>query len=152
MSSLEDRFWAKVDRRRWDECWLWLASVAGAPGKQYGKMRRGPASKGWVSAHRLSYELANGPIPQGLVIDHLCRNKLCVNPAHLEAVTMRENTIRGALPKVTVLRHAAKTHCKNGHEFTDKTVRLYLTSKGYWTRVCRACDNARGQRPRKGAA
>lgn len=62
--------------------------------------------------HRLTYEAANGPIPRGLQIDHLCRNRACCNPTHLEAVTSRENTMRG---DTVPARNAAATHCPNGH-------------------------------------
>jgi len=91
--SLADRFWEKVEFKPGD-CWRWLASgnVLG-----YGKiLSEGGAANGrWLKAHRVSYELENGPIPNGLVIDHACREPSCVNPAHLEAVTQSENCKRG---------------------------------------------------------
>jgi hypothetical protein len=79
-----DRFWAKVDKS--GDCWNWTAgSIPNGYGHFFGAGRRA------IGAHRYSFELANGPIPKGLVIDHICRNKKCVNPAHLRAVTIKQN-------------------------------------------------------------
>lgn len=105
----------------------------------------------YVPVHRVAYEAAKGPIPEGLHIDHLCRNRACCNPDHLEAVTKRVNTLRGVGPTA---RNAAKTHCKWGHEFTpDNTI-----WRSYGGRECRACKHeislARsrgGRRPSAGA-
>jgi hypothetical protein len=74
-------------------------------------------------AHRWSYEHYIGPIESGLVIDHLCRTPTCVNPYHLEPVTSAENLVRGVGPQVTRERHANRTHCKRGHEFTLENTR-----------------------------
>jgi hypothetical protein len=85
-----------------------------------------------VSSHRASYELVRGPVPAGLQLDHLCRNPPCVNPAHLEPVTSRENTMRGdTIPA----RNAAKTHCQRGHPYEGDN--LYVTPQG--GRQCREC-------------
>jgi hypothetical protein len=82
-----ERFWAKVDKENGTECWLWTASQGG---KGYGRFRT-KSARSMVSAHRWSYEDANGPIAEGLQIDHICRVKLCVNPDHLRSVTNKEN-------------------------------------------------------------
>lgn len=85
------RFWSYVDKT--STCWVWTGWHNGRyPGFSIGRVK--------VYAHRFSYELANGSIPDGLTIDHLCRNKMCVNPAHLEAVTNQQNVLRGDSPKV----------------------------------------------------
>lgn len=98
--------------------------------------------KRWL-AHRASYELFVGPIPAGLVIDHLCGNKLCVNPAHLEAVTQRENVCRAPLGG-TSAANALKTHCPSGHPYDAEHARI--TARG---RVCRVCDNEASRRYRR---
>lgn len=83
---LEVRFWEKVDRREPEECWPWLGSVSG-PG--YGNLRREARKNDY--AHRVSYELNIGLIPPGLVIDHACMNRICVNPSHLRLATLKQN-------------------------------------------------------------
>jgi hypothetical protein len=91
-TALEERFWCKVDKQE-DGCWHWLGSK-NKPGG-YGRFRIGMAR---IVAHRFSYELLVGPIGDGLEIDHLCCNPGCVNPAHLETVTHRENMRRRKWP------------------------------------------------------
>lgn len=88
-----------------------------------------------VYAHRYAYEQANGPIPHLYVIDHLCRNPSCVNVEHLEAVPKIVNDLRGDSPNA---RNARKTHCKNGHEFTEENTRVRSGR-----RSCRTCDRNR---------
>ncbi len=128
------RFWSKVDKRGPDECWPWLGAKSkpnnGAP-SGYGTFRSN-------RAHRVSYTLIKGEIPQGLVLDHLCRNPECVNPAHLEAVTQWLNTARGVGPTA---QNLAKTICKRGHPLVPENIRL--TKKGY--RYCRECAKLHSQ-------
>lgn len=90
--------------------------------------------------HRLTYEAAYGPIPDGLVIDHLCRNRACLRPDHLEAVTTQENTFRS--PVSTGSINAAKTHCAHGHEFTPENT--YTSTPGW--RQCRTCNRERAHK------
>lgn len=134
----EARFWAKVEKT--DTCWLWTGCVLR---NGYGQAWDGT---GRDYAHRISYELANGPIPDGLQIDHLCRVRHCVNPAHLEAVTMPTNILRGVSPAAL---NARKTHCVRDHEFTPENTATTATQ-----RVCRTCkrDTQRQYRERKRAA
>jgi hypothetical protein len=112
-------------------CIEWIASHNGVGYGTLTTNRRG----GKVLAHRWSYEHHIGPIPEGLHIDHLCRNTLCVNPSHLEAVPQRVNTLRGKAPTAV---NAAKTHCVAGHPFAGDNL---LVSRG--SRVCRECSRRR---------
>lgn len=91
--------------------------------------------------HRVAYEQLRGAIPDGLVIDHLCRNTSCMNVEHLEAVTPRENTLRGM--SVQALNHR-KTHCINGHEFAGDNLRVDRTGR----RICRTCKRETQRRLR----
>lgn len=103
------RFWSHVDKSA--ECWLWT----GAKGREGGYGHFWVAGRK-VAAHRFAYELLVGPIPDGLVLDHLCRETLCVRPSHLEPVTQAENTRRG-------LRGALKERCGSGrHEWVPENL------------------------------
>ncbi len=125
---LPKRFWSKATPDPASECWLWTA--ARYP-NGYGTIRIDGTPGRMVSAHRLAYEKLIGPIPEGLEIDHLCRQRSCVNPAHLEPVTHAENVRRMG---------AAITHCKRGHEFTPENTRRHEGR-----RRCRACLLASGR-------
>ncbi len=131
--TLEERLWPKVDKRGPDECWEWLASRDKDGYGQF-SVRHGDGWKG-CRAHRVVYELLAGPIPDGLQLDHLCRNPPCVNPAHLEAVTCQENLLRGKTLNAAAI---AKTHCPQGHPYAGDN--LYVNPKG--ERSCRECARA----------
>lgn len=90
-------------------------------------------------AHRVAYELNGGVIPQGYQIDHLCRNRACINPDHLEPVTPKENSIRGATGFATGRRNKSKTHCPKGHEYSTENTYTYIKNDKYVIRECRIC-------------
>lgn len=127
-SEVLERFWSKVEKT--DTCWLWTGSLAsGGYGSFNYKYKH-------YRAHRLSYEQIRGEIPKGLVLDHLCRVRSCVNPDHLEAVTHRVNILRGIGGSAV---NAKKTHCKNGHLLSGDNLRNRLTVP--W-RECRQCHGS----------
>ena len=131
------RFWKKVNKRgpvseyRPDlgPCWLWT----GAPSTYgYGRFRMGGAGSALVIAHNAAWELLVGPVPSGTHVDHLCRVRLCVNPGHLEPVTVSENIHRS--PVALAPANTAKTHCPQGHPYDD--VNTYVWGG---KRNCKAC-------------
>lgn len=131
---LADRFWPKVEKRAPAECWEWTGYKSSLG---YGQIMG--ADQKLRGAHRVSYELAGGVIPAGYHLDHLCRNPRCVNPAHLEPVTPRENTRRGDAGKHVQQRAALLTHCKHGHPINDTNT--YRDKRG--RRSCKVCAIAR---------
>lgn len=127
------RFWPKVDQS--GDCWLWKRPGAFSVGG-YGRFWDGDR---FVPAHRFSFELVHGLVPDGLQLDHLCRNRACVNPAHLEPVTPKENNRRADL---ALGIRSGMTVCKRGHEMTPDNT--YTSPSG--GRQCRACRAVRDQR------
>lgn len=127
-------FWEKVEKLD-NGCWAWQAykdSMGYGAFAVNGKPRL---------AHRVSYVIEFGAIPEGKHLDHLCRNPSCVNPGHLEPVSQKENSLRGvgvgALNKI-------KTHCNYGHEFNDSNTRIEIKRNGKEQRQCMACRRRRG--------
>lgn len=123
-------FWAKVRKTR--SCWVWTGA----------KLSFGYGHLLWRGryrvAHHVAYELLIGPVPDGLVTDHLCRNPACVNPEHLEPVIQRVNVIdRGSGP---FAQRARQTHCKRGHEFSEANTYIH---KSRGVRICRTCHRDR---------
>lgn len=125
-----DRFFAKV-RQTYDPfgCWLWGAAIDAATG--YGRFKLGGRLD---MAHRAAWLLLRGPIPAGLHLDHLCRVRACVNPWHLEPVTIRVNTLRGNSPVAVAWRTDT---CHRGHDLRE----AYTDGNGH--RDCRACRRQR---------
>lgn len=149
MSDLEkllERFWSKVDKNgpislarpdlNLGPCWLWTAHT---DRKGYGRFSVGGTL---VRVHRFSWSLQHGEIPAGMQPDHLCRVPNCVNPAHLEIVTPRENILRSNGPTA---KHARKTHCFRGHPFDEKnTARCKRGDRIY--RGCKTCNRLKWNR------
>lgn len=130
--SPTERFWAKVDKS--GDCWIWTGYLTP---RGYGTYTFGSGPNAmWASTHRLAYELLVGPIPDGLELDHLCRNPPCCNPAHLEPVTGAEN-----------MRRTRKIRCIRGH--LQEGDNVYVSPRG--ARQCRECMNLReaARPPRK---
>lgn len=125
------KFWMGLEIGGPTGCWTWLR---GKTSDGYGHLSHYGRQ---TYVHRFAYEMLVGPIPEGLQLDHLCRNTSCANPDHLEPVTNRENARRGL--------KAQRTRCAHGHLFDERTI-IY---RGY--RRCRVCrDNRNAARYRKG--
>lgn len=149
----QERFWPKVNKSgpipehhpELGPCWIWTRT---RDAKGYGKFvlgRRPNGQSHWVRAHRIAYEWLVGPLPRNLEPDHLCRVTSCVKaiadefgPAHLEAVTHRENLLRG---NSFAAKNAAKTHCAHGHPFDEQNTAIAHDG----TRDCITCRRARNR-------
>lgn len=138
--TVEQRFWRQVDGGDAQTCWLWT----GRPAKDgYGKF---VVRRKWHQAHRFAYESLISEIPIGLELDHLCRNRACVNPWHLEPVTHQINMLRADHWASKGRSYPIETHCANGHERTaDNT----YVAPGRRTLTCRACNRDAQRRRRK---
>ncbi len=136
------RFWRKVDKNGptpahapyLGPCWVWTAAKIKSG---YGVFRLNGRQQ---KAHRVAYAWANGAIPDDLVMDHLCRNRACCRPTHLEPVTDQVNVLRGISPFGI---NAAKTHCVHGHEFTPENTGTQPAKNGRTARLCRECSRIR---------
>lgn len=128
----EQRFWGRVEKT--DSCWNWIGAGASNP-QNYGRFQPVLGDRRLVPAHVWAYEQLVGSVPSGLQLDHLCRNRHCVNPTHLEVVTCGENLLRG---ETLNARNAAKTHCPQGHPYDSENT-LYWRGR----RCCRACARQR---------
>lgn len=133
------RFWTKVEKT--DECWNWTAS---RNKDGYGQFK--VQGSNLSLAHRFAYEQLVGPIPEGLTIDHLCRNRACVRPAHLEAVPMEENHRRGRPGRFG--GRQKQPYCKRGHPMDGPGSDVRISGT---TRNCRICNRMRNREIREAA-
>lgn len=132
--TLRERFEDNVSRAE-SSCWEWTGAIFKATG--YGQLSVKRPDGRWVpdAAHRVSYQLHVGEIAAGMVLDHLCRNRSCVNPEHLEAVPQRINLLRGEHPSAVATRTG---QCKYGHPY-DEANTVIRRRNGRVARDCRAC-------------
>jgi HNH endonuclease len=113
------------------DCWVWMGATSSSG---YGTME---VSGKTASVHRVSYELFKGEIPAGMVIDHICKNRICVNPDHLRVVTHKQNTLENSNASAAI--NAKKTHCVNGHPLEGDNLIVKKGKNGNETRACRTC-------------
>lgn len=143
--TLEERFWNKVDAE--GDCWLWTGGQNGTGHGHFNFTENGV--RRLIIASRFAWQVLVGPIPEGLEMDHLCRNPPCVNPDHLEPVTHRENMLRGFAPTMRAFKNSLPGKCPNGHSWIDNT---RFNQRG--VRECSACnvERVRANRQAKRAA
>lgn len=135
-----ETFWHNVDVREFNKCWEWKRAISD---RGYGVVY---FNKKNTYAHRVAYEDKISPILKDQVIDHLCRNRACCNPSHLEAVSQRTNILRG---QGAAAIHAIKTKCRNGHIFNDENTYIRPDGSGRDCRICRKIANQNHYQKRK---
>lgn len=130
-----ERFWSKVDKSAGpDECWLWNASLS-AKGYAYFWCNRKV-----TYGHRVSYMIAKGAILEEMMVDHICRNRACVNPIHLRQVTSRTNSVENSVSAPA--KNTAKTHCDYGHPFSEENTKWVKGKNNIRSRECKTCKIA----------
>lgn len=139
--DLLDRWLLRVEKDGHGGCWRWTGK---AYPRGYGAFYLGGGR--YMSAHRWGYQRLVEPVPDHLDMDHLCRNRWCVNPDHLEPVTHTENIRRGEAAEANILRNQRRTHCVHGHELSSENTTLRY-SRGNPYRQCVICERA-GSRKR----
>lgn len=133
----QERFWSKVQFNG-HQCWNWLGGVSN---NGYGRFCFG--RRGQIVAHRVSFQLVYGLVPEGLVLDHICHNRICVNPVHLRIVTKRINAIENS--NSMSAKQVLQTHCIRGHPLSGENLFSYVDRKGSTHRECKECRNMRNR-------
>ena len=129
-------------------CWQWKGALDKSG---YGHISIPGASRSNRKklAHRVSYQTFVGPIPDGNPIDHLCQNRGCINPTHLEPVSQKLNNQRSITKGHSIVNvHHAKTHCPHGHAYDLLNTYFFKNKEGYTLRMCRNCNRLKQQKRR----